>query len=346
MINNREKPEARVLNIQRMSTEDGPGIRTTVFFKGCGLRCAWCHNPESISSKPQIQWIENKCIGCKNCIAVCPEHALSLSPEGIVIDREQCTGCGTCADECPTTAMELLGKTWKLDELIDEVVKDSAYFNNSEGGITVSGGDPALQAHFVQAFLRECRNRGIHTALDTCGFCSTEALDLLLPYTDLVLYDIKEIDPELHEEYTGHSNQKIFNNILHIRDYIRHNGNGLKLWIRTPLIPDTTATDDNITGIGAFIAKELNDVVSRWELCSFNNLCRDKYRRLGIEWRFNKAELLTREFLDNITATAKQSGVDPGIIFWTGATRVEIDDREATPGKQNSPYGPAGKCGA
>jgi pyruvate formate lyase activating enzyme len=321
---------ARILNIQRMSTEDGPGIRTTVFFKGCGLSCSWCHNPESISSKPQIQWIENKCIGCKTCESVCPEHALSLSSEGMIINREMCTGCGLCASECPSTAMELLGKTWELGELLDEVVKDRAYFESSGGGITVSGGDPTVQAGFVECFLKECRERGLHTALDTCGLCNTRALDKLLPYTDLVLYDLKEIDSSLHERFTGNSNEKIFENIRYIRDYIRQHDNVPQLWLRTPLIPGATATEENISGLGAFIARELSDVAARWELCSFNNLCRDKYRRLGLDWQFKNEQLLTREFLEKLTETAKRSGIEPGLVQWTGATRVEtrIEDRD------------------
>lgn len=330
-----ENLKATILNIQRMSTEDGPGIRTTVFFKGCGLRCSWCHNPESISPKPQIQWIENKCIGCGTCIKTCPENALSSTPEGIIINREICTGCGICTEECPTTAMELLGKFWELNELVEEVVKDYAYFSNSEGGITASGGDPVLQAHFVQAFLKKCKERDIHTALDTCGFCSTEALDLLLPYTDLLLYDIKQLNPELHEKYTGHSSQKIFKNILYIRDYILHKDRQLNLWIRTPLIPDATASAENIKAIGNFIASELGDVVNRWELCSFNNLCRDKYRRLGIDWPFNDTQLLSREFLENITAIAKETDVNPDIVYWTGATRVEDSEDETITQNKN-----------
>jgi len=320
---------ATVLNIQRMSTEDGPGIRTTVFFKGCGLSCQWCHNPESISMKPQVQWVETRCIGCRTCIKVCPENALSADPQGIAINRERCTGCGICAEECPSTAMELLGKRWELDELINEVEKDRAYFESSGGGITASGGDPTMQVNFVQAFLKGCRTRGMHTALDTCGLCAQKSLDALLPHADLVLYDLKLMDPKLHERFTGHTNERIQENLLRIRDHINSHKGVPELWIRTPLIPDATATDENILAIGRFIAENLNGVVRRWELCSFNNLCRDKYRRLGIDWAFKESKLLEREFLDAITKTARESGVDPGIVSWSGATRVTVEDIEA-----------------
>lgn len=317
------EPTARVLNIQRMSTEDGPGIRTTVFFKGCGLSCLWCHNPESISAKPQVQWVETKCIGCGTCIAVCPQKALRDNGNAIEIDRDLCTGCGKCADECPATAMEFLGKPWRVDELVAEVEKDRAYFENSGGGVTASGGDPTVQAPFVEAFLKGCMGRGLHTALDTCGMCSFRALENLLPYSDLVLYDLKEMDPLLHEKFTGSRNERIIENLLSLRDVMRASGRPSELWLRTPLIPGATATEENITEIGRFIAGKMGDTVSRWELCSFNNLCRDKYRRLGLDWTYKSSQLLTREFLDRLTETARRSGIDPRIVQWTGATRVE-----------------------
>ena len=206
---------ARILEIQRMSTEDGPGIRTTVFFKGCSLKCKWCHNPESISMQPQVHWIGSRCLGCKTCIAVCPSSSLSLTKTGMEIDRSTCNGCGACAEECPSTAMELLGKEWSLDDLTNEVIKDKAYFEKSGGGITVSGGEPGMQAAFAGMFLKSLRERGIHTALDTCGLCSTGALDRLLPYSSMVLYDLKEIEAEKHKQFTGEYNYRIIENILY-----------------------------------------------------------------------------------------------------------------------------------
>lgn len=310
-----------------MSTEDGPGIRTTLFLKGCTLKCIWCHNPENISPKPQVQWIGVRCIGCKTCLDVCPNGALSLTPDGISIDRELCVGCGACASECPSTAMELLGKRWVLDDLIDEVEKDRAYFEKSEGGITVSGGEPSMQADFVAALLRECKQRGLHTALDTCGQCARETLDMLLPGADMVLYDLKEMDPGKHKAFTGSSIERILENLIYIRDYVMAHGNSKELWIRTPIIPDATATDDNIRAIGNFIAKNLRGVVNRWELCSFNNLCRDKYIRLGLIWHFKDYELLTETVMEHLAEEAKRSGVDPKIVHWSGTTKLESEDK-------------------
>ena len=183
-----------ILEIIRMSTEDGPGIRTTVFFKGCSLNCSWCHNPESISLKPQIQWLGTSCIGCGICVETCPEKALKKTEEGITINRSLCNGCGLCTEECPTTAMELLGKKWNIHDLACELVKDRAYFEPSGGGVTLSGGEAALQNDFCLALLKELKVRGIQTALDTCGQVPQALLASLLPYVDILLYDLKEIE--------------------------------------------------------------------------------------------------------------------------------------------------------
>ena len=324
-----------VLEIQRMSTEDGPGIRTTLFFKGCTLKCAWCHNPESISPKPQLQWVESRCIGCKTCLEVCSEGALTFKPEGLEIDRDKCKGCGTCAEECPSTALELMGKTWTVDDLVNEVAKDRAYFETSGGGVTASGGEASMQADFVAAFLAGCRERGISTALDTCGQSSAEALQKILPHTDLVLFDLKEADPEKHREFTGHGYDRIRENLLLVRDYMRTHDTPRDLWIRTPIIPGATDREDNMRGLGEFIAKHLKGVVSRWELCAFNNLCRDKYLRLGLLWPYHDALLMRAEDMERLSETARQSGADPEIVQWSGATRLEKKDSNDTDDSQH-----------
>lgn len=237
-----DKNQATILEIVRMSTEDGPGIRTTVFFKGCTLACSWCHNPESISIKPQICWVGSRCIGCRTCLEVCEKKALTLSETGMQIDRSNCIACGDCATECPGTAMELMGKVWQMEDLVEEVIKDRAYFETSNGGITISGGEPTMQAGFAGAFLKSLRQKGLHTALDTCGQCSREAMDQTLPYAAMVLFDIKLIDPAAHKKFTGYDNKRILDNLLYVADYIRSHVHPSALWIRTPMIPDATAT--------------------------------------------------------------------------------------------------------
>jgi pyruvate formate lyase activating enzyme len=212
--NGNENPRATILEIQRMSTEDGPGIRTTIFFKGCSLNCLWCHNPESISPHPQINWIANQCIGCKTCLEICPERALAFTADGNQIDRNLCTGCGLCAEECPAAALELLGQSWDLDDLFTEIIKDRTYFEKSSGGVTLGGGEPTLQGLFNRELLKKLRESGIHTALDTCGMCSRKALEELLPYADLLLFDLKEIDPQEHRKLTGTTNEKNLANLI------------------------------------------------------------------------------------------------------------------------------------
>ncbi len=323
-IMTQEAKHATILEIVRMSTEDGPGIRTTVFFKGCSLRCAWCHNPESISAKPQLCWFANRCIGCRTCEDICPNEALTIDDTGVHIDRARCGACGTCAAECPGTALELLGTEWALDDLITEVLKDRAYFETSGGGVTASGGEPAMQSEFVGEFFKVLRGRGIHTALDTCGYCSKTALDRILPYAAMVLFDIKVMDPERHRQYTGHDNQKILENLLYIADFIRSHVHPSALWIRTPLIPGATADHDNIDRIARFISTEISDLVNRWELCAFNNLCRDKYLRLGQKWGFDQVELMPQAELDGYVNTAAAAGISKEKVFWTGSSKLMV----------------------
>ena len=317
-----------ILEIQRMSTEDGPGLRTTVFFKGCSLKCAWCHNPESISLRPQIHWIGSRCIGCRTCLDTCPLQALSMSSQGVLIDRDVCNGCGLCAEECPSTALELLGEAWRLEDLVQEVLKDRVYFDKSNGGVTISGGEPTLQADFAAKFLKQIRAQGIKTALDTCGLCSTTALDTLLPYANLVLFDLKEIDPQRHLDFTGSDNRVILENLIHVGDYIDSHLFPEGLWIRTPLIPDATDTDKNINNIGAWIKTHLDQKVKRWELCAFNNLCRDKYERLGLLWQFEDAQLLEENHIQHLVSVARNSGVDPDIVHWSGSSKLEASETD------------------
>lgn len=314
---------ATILHLQRMSTEDGPGIRTTVFFKGCTLACRWCHNPESISPAPEVQWMESRCIGCSTCVSVCPEKALELTEGGMAIDREKCTGCGKCAEECPSTAMELLGTVYTVPALADEVEKDRSFFEQSGGGVTISGGEPTLQHAFAAAFLAECRKRGLPTALDTCGETPLSSLLSVAGQADLVLFDLKEIDPKRHKKFTGHANARILKNLAALARALAERDSPGELWVRTPVIPGATDQEAVISRIGGFIGKNLDGVVSRWDLCAFNNLCRDKYLRLGMKWDYAESDLLAREVMERLFSVAQNTGVRPEIVQWSGATRNE-----------------------
>lgn len=243
--------------------------------------------------------------------------------EGITIDRQRCIRCFVCAEECPAAALEVKGEEWEIEKLARETLKDRAYFEKSKGGVTASGGEAMTQADFVSRFFSYLKEKGIHTALDTCGMCTKEAFEKVMPYTDLVLYDLKLMDSPLHKNFTGRPNETILKNSLLVADAMRVKGNPKELWIRTPMIPDVTANDDNIGAIGRFIAANLDDVVSRWDLCAFNNLCHDKYRILGREWLFSETELMKKEEMNHYAALAAGTGVKPEIVHWSGATRLD-----------------------
>jgi pyruvate formate lyase activating enzyme len=300
-----------------MQTRDGPGLRTTVFFKGCPLRCAWCHNPESISPAPEIWWLAHACIACRTCIEVCPQDALELAPEGMRIDRERCNGCFRCVEACPAQAMEALRRDWTMPELLDEVLRDEAFFAEG-GGVTASGGEPLAQWPAVRELLAACEARGIHTALDTCGQAPPEALEAVLPHTRLVLYDLKIADPAAHARWTGHDNRRILENLRSVADETRRRDD-LALWIRTPLIPEATATRENLAALARFVVEEIGDAVERWELCAFNPLCADKYRKLGQAWRFEGDGMMPRSEAEALRQLVlAQCGLPEGQVLLTG----------------------------
>lgn len=269
-----------------------------------------------------MHWLENCCIGCRTCLEVCPQGALYENGGGLRIAREVCDACGECAEACPANAMERLGQQYELDALVCELLKDRAYFDTSGGGVTASGGEPTLQAGFISALFERLKLAGVHTALDTCGLCSQAAVEKILPHTDLVLFDLKEMDSVRHRQYTGSDNTRILENLHWVSQYCDLHGR--ELWVRTPLIPGATAREKNIAAAGAFLAK-LPGKVTRWELCAFNNLCRDKYRRLNMEWEYAETALLTQPELDAFAATACASGVDPDIVHAIGAVRAKAE---------------------
>jgi|YNPBryBLVA2012_1023415.scaffolds.fasta_scaffold00977_10 pyruvate formate lyase activating enzyme len=306
--------KAIVFNIQRFSTEDGPGIRTTVFLKGCPLSCLWCHNPEGMSPKPQLLWYHHRCIGARDCLGACPEKALELTPQGMRIDRERCTVCGLCEEACPAAALEVIGKPWSVEDLVEEVKKDEPFFRNSGGGVTLGGGEPMLQAEFVAEFLKRCKEEGLSTALDTSGFASWARYEAVLPYVDLVLLDLKQMDPAAHERMTGVKLDPILENARRIGAL------QVTVWIRTPIIPGHTDTVENVSAVAAFIARHMPNVV-RYDLLAFNNLCIGQYDRLGMPFPLREAPLMSREHMEKLKAAAERAGA-PG-VHWSGAVRQE-----------------------
>ncbi len=298
-------------NIQRFSTEDGPGIRTTVFLKGCPLRCAWCHNPEGLSPRPELVWYDVRCIGARDCLRVCPVGALELTPQGMRIDRARCTVCGDCARACPAGALEVIGREWTPGALLTEIEKDRVFYETSGGGVTFSGGEPMRQADFVREVARLCYEAGIHVALDTCGAVPWEQYEAVLPWVDLVLYDLKIWDPDRHRAATGVENGRILENARRIA------AGGRPMWIRTPVIPGYTADEANIAALAAFIAREL-PTVQRWDLLAYTNLGQPKYHRLDRPYALEGVPLLTREEMEAVHALALRW---VPVARWSGATR-------------------------
>ncbi len=313
-----------IFEIQKLSTEDGPGIRTTVFLKECPLKCVWCHNPESIQHEIAIQWFATKCIACEECLQVCTTNSLHFEEGLLKINRETCEACGSCVEACPTTALKASGQWYSAEEVLQEILKDKAYYDKSNGGVTFSGGEPTLQAEFLVNLLQECKSHGVHTAVDTCGLASQKTYQKIFPYVDLFLLDIKEIDPQRHLEYAGVNNKKILENIQWLAQKIELEGKDnispkKQMWIRTPIIPGYTARDENVVGIGQFIVQNLNNAIERWDLLAFNNLASAKYERLDLDWPLKETVLLTKNQMEHFHQLALQTGVK--LVEWDGLTQ-------------------------
>lgn len=265
-----------VFNIQRFSVNDGPGIRTTVFLKGCMLNCLWCHNPESKSPKPQLMFHESKCIGCGNCLKVCPKGLHTMGETGAhLIDRGACEACGTCAADC-AGALEIVGKEMTVEEILEEVRKDELFYVNSGGGMTVSGGDPLMCPEFTLELLKAAKACGLHTCMETSGHAKWQDIEKLMPYVDLFLWDVKETDPVRHKEYTGVTNERILSNLR------RLNGAGAEIVLRCPLIPGLNDREEHLKAI-AGLAEELSGV-QRVDVEPYHPLGKSKCEDLGKEY--------------------------------------------------------------
>ncbi len=311
MSSERDAVTGVVFNLQRYSTEDGPGIRTTVFLKGCPMRCPWCHNPEGLTRDPQLVWYEVRCIGARDCLSACPRAALTLTPEGMAIDRERCDACGLCEEACPAAALEVIGKVRTVGEVAAEALRDRVFYEKSGGGVTLSGGEPALQSDFSLALMRKLGEEGVHLALDTCGGVSWERLGPLVELADLVLFDLKVMDAEKHRAYTAVPLALVLDNARAVSRA------GKPMWIRTPVIPGYTDGEDNIRAIARFIRDEL-PTVERYDLLAFNNTCDAKYRRLDMVFQLAGEGLIAEERMERLAMAAAEEGLR--VARWSGAT--------------------------
>ncbi len=237
-----------VFDIKKFSIHDGPGIRTTVFLKGCPLNCWWCHNPESQARAPERIFHESRCIRCGACQQVCEQDAISLNGNSIVTDGERCTLCGACVDVCVAEAREIVGRKMTVDQVVAKIEQDVAFYDESGGGATFSGGEPLQQGRFLLALLRVCKEREIHTAVDTCGFAAWSILDSIREYVDLFLYDLKMMDDAQHRQYTGVSNELILRNLRTLSERGHH------IHLRLPIIPGINDDEGHIRQVGAFAA--------------------------------------------------------------------------------------------
>lgn len=302
-----------VCNIQRFSVHDGPGIRTTVFLKGCTLRCFWCHNPESIGRGLELQLHPDRCIGCDECSRVCPTGAQEVTADGErVYHRELCIACGACVEVCYAGARELTGREMTVDAVVHEILQDSPFYENSGGGVTLSGGEPVYQPEFSLEVLQRCRDAGIHTAIETAGNVPWEKLALLMPVTDLVMMDLKHMDPEKHQWAVGASNRLILANARRLVE------TGKPIIFRTPIVPTVNDTPEEIGAIAAFVAElqamrragnGADPAPLSLELLPFHRMAGDKYNSMGLDYRAKDLVPPTKETMAALVEVGQAYGI-------------------------------------
>lgn len=277
---------AYIFDIKRYAIHDGPGIRTTVFVKGCPLRCVWCHNPESWLSEPQRLYKKNKCIGCGTCIHECRQDGLLLTSEGIQSTGKVCVTCGSCADACPALAMEICGKEWPIEQLLEEIEKERGVMEHGGGGVTISGGEPLMHPEFTVSFLKLLGARGFHRTVDTTLFASQETVRKVAEECELFLVDLKSMDPDTHMKYTAVPNAPILNNIRLISK-LNH-----PYYIRIPLIAEVNASDENIEATAEFLTS-LERQPEAVDLLPYHDIGKGKHERMGSVYNPEEMSLST-----------------------------------------------------
>lgn len=304
-----------VFNIQRFSLHDGPGIRTTVFLKGCAMSCFWCHNPEGQNPRPEIRFHAERCIHCGQCVIACPNHAHEMRDGVHVFVRDRCNLSGDCVETCYSQALQLEGRAMTVDEVMKEVLFDKPFYESSGGGLTLSGGEPALSKEFAREILERCKENDLHTAIETCGEVPWSSLEAILPFTDLIMMDLKQLGVGKHQQVTGHSNSRILENARRLALTDK------PVIFRTPVVPTVNDTEEAIGEIAAFIRTltELRrerfttmngNAGIRYELLQFHKMAADKYAGLGKEYQAATLAPPTKEKMNELTTIAQRSGIE------------------------------------
>ncbi len=290
---------ATITNISRGSLHDGPGVRSVVYFKGCGLRCKWCHNPETLSIAPMVLYAPTKCIHCGRCITICPDGHEIVGAD-MVYHREHCTACGKCADACPSGALSLCGKEMSVEEVMSEIRKDRHYYSQSGGGVTLSGGECLLRPAFCAALLARCRAEGIGTAVESALFVPFEHIEMVYPLVDTFFADVKLPDGGRHKEYTGQDNARIVENLKKLTSLHQN------VTLRIPLIPGVNDSAEDMRQFGALIST-FGDGVRGLELLKYNYLAESKYTLAGMDYYSFGTSAQTNDTVEGLVSVLSEA---------------------------------------